>query len=236
MPATRIVPIPFTAGPMHLNAYLLLGERVVIVDTLVAGQAERILAALAEEGRTPDEVSLILLTHGHGDHAGSAAALRERTAAPVALGAGDEEKCRTGVDLEMRGRGFLGRQMLKAIRARHQQQVGEHRLVCEPDLVLDGPTPLAPYGVDGLALPTPGHTRGSLSVFLKDAEDERNVIVGDLIVAGRGGPKLGIFASDENAMAESVREILRTEPKLVYASHAKEPFTLEEMVGAFDQS
>jgi len=231
----RIVPVPYTAGPVHLNAYLLLGERVVIVDTLIAGQADRILSALAEAGRTPNEVSLILLTHGHGDHAGSATALRERTGAPVALGAGDEEKCRMGVDLEMRGRGFLGRQMLKAIRARRQQQGGEATLVCEPDLVLDGPTPLAPYGVDSLALPTPGHTRGSLSVFFKDADGERNVIVGDLIIAGRGGPKLGIFLSDDDAMRESVREILRTEPKLVYASHAKEPFTLEEMRRAFEE-
>ena len=232
MPA-RIVPVPYTAGPMHLNAYLLLGERVVIVDTLIAGQADRILSALAEAGRTPDEVSLILLTHGHGDHAGSAAALRERTGAPVALGAGDEEKCRTGVDVEMRGRGFLGRQMVKAIRAR--QQGARPRLVCEPDLVLDGPTPLAPYGADGLALPTPGHTRGSLSVFFKDADGERNVIVGDLVIEGGGKPKLGIFVADEDAMRESVREILRTEPKLVYASHAKEAFTLEEMRGAFER-
>ncbi|MEZ4560855.1 MAG: MBL fold metallo-hydrolase [Caldilineaceae bacterium] len=50
-----------------------------------AGDETRILAAMAQAGVTPYDLALILLTHGHGDHAGSAAALTSETGVPVAL-------------------------------------------------------------------------------------------------------------------------------------------------------
>jgi len=86
MSDVKVLPIPVRMGPMTVMAYALVGDRVVIVDTGVGGQAERILERIAEEGHAPGDVSLILLTHGHGDHAGSAAALRDATGAPIALG------------------------------------------------------------------------------------------------------------------------------------------------------
>ncbi|NLU56382.1 MAG: MBL fold metallo-hydrolase [Methanosarcina thermophila] len=56
---------------------------------------------------------LIVLTHGHADHAGSAAALREKTGAKVAVHRLDADKVREGRQggsyflLELR-EGFLG--------------------------------------------------------------------------------------------------------------------------------
>lgn len=226
--STRIVPVTVATAPMHLNTYLLIDERVVIVDTGIPGSADTILDRLAEEGHSAEDVSLILLTHGHIDHAGSAEALKERTGAPIALGAGDEEKCRAGFDTEMRGRGLVGRQLLKALRARPRPK----HTIAEPDLILAEETSLAPYGVDAVAVPTPGHSRGSLSVFLGSGE----AVVGDLIVArvrDKRLPARGIFLCDEEAMDASIAAIVRREPPLTYASHADEPFTLDAMRTAF---
>lgn len=74
----------------HVNAYVIVGpEGVALVDTLEQGRERWLLDELAELGIEPGDLDLIVLTHGHGDHAGSAAALRAITGAPIAIGAGD---------------------------------------------------------------------------------------------------------------------------------------------------
>lgn len=64
------------------------------MDTGNPGRPDRILARLAECGVAPGDMRLILLTHGHVDHFGSAAELCERTGAPVAIHALDAEAVR----------------------------------------------------------------------------------------------------------------------------------------------
>ena len=73
----RIVPVT----PFEQNCTLLWCQhtgQAAIVDP--GGDEERILAAIREEGVTPVK---ILLTHGHIDHVGGAAALAERLGIPV---------------------------------------------------------------------------------------------------------------------------------------------------------
>lgn len=226
----EVVSIPVKMGPMLVMAYALLGERVVIVDTGVGGQAERILGVLAEKGRTPEDVSLILLTHGHMDHAGSAEALKAATGAPIALGVGDEEKTREGVDHEMRGRGAAGKLAMAAIRER--QKLSPPTPGPEADILIAEETSLAPYGVDAIVTPLPGHTRGSLGVFTADGD----ALVGDLLGGGgmsRSKPQLGVFVADEDAMGASVSAVVAHTPRLTYTGHDEHPFTLEQLHEAF---
>lgn len=73
----RIVPVTL----FEQNCTLLWCEQTgeaAIVDP--GGEEERIVAAIREEGVTPVK---ILLTHGHIDHVGGAAALAERLGIPV---------------------------------------------------------------------------------------------------------------------------------------------------------
>lgn len=65
-----------------VNAFLLDADGVTIIDTGVAGSADKILEAIREIGRTPADVRHILVTHCHGDHSGSLAALRRVVDAP----------------------------------------------------------------------------------------------------------------------------------------------------------
>jgi hydroxyacylglutathione hydrolase len=229
----RVLPVPVKMGPMTVMAYVLVGDRVVVVDTGVGGQADRILARIGEEGRAPADVSLILLTHGHGDHAGSAEALREATVAPLAIGAGDQEKCVARVDGELRGRGFAGRVLLNGIRRRQAKAGAGAGGGCPTaDIVIDTEFPLAPYGVDAVAVPMPGHTRGSLAVFTGSGD----ALVGDLLGGGgrsRPEPRRGILVCDEEAMDASIRAVVAREPRLTYTGHDAQPFTLEQMRAAF---
>jgi glyoxylase-like metal-dependent hydrolase (beta-lactamase superfamily II) len=225
----RIVPVPVKMGPMSVMAYVLLGDRAVIVDTCVRGQADRILAALADNGRGPTDVSLILLTHGHGDHAGSAEALREATGAPIALGAGDEEKSVAGVDREMHARGAVGRTLLSIIRRRQKKSRAAGPVA---DITVTGEMPLRDYGVDAVAVPLPGHTRGSLGVFTAAGD----ALVGDLLGGGgrtRPEPTRGVFVCDDDAMSASIAAVLARRPRLTYTGHDAKPFTLAQMQAAF---
>jgi glyoxylase-like metal-dependent hydrolase (beta-lactamase superfamily II) len=226
----EVVPVPVKIGPMTVMSYLLLGDRVVVVDTGVAGQTQRILATLAAHGRSAADVSLILLTHGHGDHAGSAIALHEATGAPVALGAGDEEKCLSGVDTEMRARHPLNKTLLLAIRRRHALSPSPVGPVA--DIVIDQERSLSEFGIDAVVVPTPGHSRGSLSVFTAAGD----ALVGDLM-GGRGREprtmRRGGFVCDEDAMSASIRCVIARAPDRIYTGHDENPFSLEQLIATF---
>jgi hydroxyacylglutathione hydrolase len=202
----------------------------VLVDTGVGGQAERILGALAQKGRTPEDVSLILITHGHGDHTGSAEALQIATGAPIALGKEDAEKALAGADLEMHGRGLVGRTMLKMIRSRHDKTPPHPGPVA--DINLEGEMSLAEYGVDARVFPLPGHTRGSFAVMT----GEGDALVGDILGGGgrsRKKPEVGVFANDDEQMDDSIRALVAMKPRLAYTGHDQAPFTLEQLEEAF---
>jgi glyoxylase-like metal-dependent hydrolase (beta-lactamase superfamily II) len=81
------VPLAQIAPGVHLislgvvNAYLLDGDELALVDTGTAADAQRIIAAIREHGREPAELRHILVTHCHPDHAGGLAALKRLTGA-----------------------------------------------------------------------------------------------------------------------------------------------------------
>jgi glyoxylase-like metal-dependent hydrolase (beta-lactamase superfamily II) len=66
-----------------VNAYLLVGDKLALVDTGMAGQAGKVLGYVARLGHQPQDLTQIFITHYHLDHAGSLAALKAATGATV---------------------------------------------------------------------------------------------------------------------------------------------------------
>ena len=67
------------------NVYLVLHEgKVALIDAGLPGEHEKVLEYLKELGFAPEDVDLIIATHGHHDHIGSLKALKELTGANVA--------------------------------------------------------------------------------------------------------------------------------------------------------
>jgi len=151
------------------NCYLLRGERPVLVDTGAPGDLPRILAGLKAHGVEPKDLALILLTHGHSDHAGCAAELRRRTGAQVALHTGDAPLVRAGRNGVVAVQDWLGRVL--------RPFVDEEFEAFEPDLLFHEGIALEPYGLRGRVVPTPGHTAGSVSVVLANGE----ALIGDVL-------------------------------------------------------
>jgi len=138
------------------NVYLLLGERITLVDTGWPGNAKRILSYLSSLGYEPSYVSDIVLTHCHIDHCGGASEVKERTKATVAAH-GNDVGCISGVTSYPTPRGMLGLalRIVKPFFRLHPVEV---------DLPLS----------DGMEVPnsrglgviyTPGHTAGSICLY-----------------------------------------------------------------------
>ncbi|THF64711.1 MBL fold metallo-hydrolase [Pseudothauera nasutitermitis] len=156
----RIIPVT----PFEQNCSLLWCDvtgRAAVVDP--GGDLERILAAVAEEKVT---VERILLTHGHIDHAGGAAALARALSAPVE---GPQEEDRFWLEgIEQQGMrfGFSGAETVEPdrwLRDGDSVQVGEETL---------------------RVIHAPGHTPGHV-VFFHPAL--RLALVGDVLFAGSIG-------------------------------------------------
>ena len=74
----------------HCNVYLVINkDGLIVIDTGTKGNADKIAQYIEKLGRQPNEVSTIILTHYHMDHAGSAKDLKEITGAKVAASAED---------------------------------------------------------------------------------------------------------------------------------------------------
>lgn len=182
------------------NCYLLLGKRPVLVDTGTPGDLTRILAALKSAGVAPKDLGLILLTHGHSDHAGCAAELRRRSGAQIALHLGDAELARTGRNGVLGAQDLIGRVV--------RPFVDEPFEAFEPDLIFRDGFSLEPHGVKGRVLATPGHTPGSASVILAAGE----ALIGDVLRGSFVWPNKAAhhyFCNDPESNARSMVRLAR---------------------------
>ncbi|HJT38673.1 MAG TPA: MBL fold metallo-hydrolase, partial [Actinomycetota bacterium] len=86
-----------TLGP-YVNAYLLVepnGE-LTLVDAGLKGAPKKIVAAIGSLGKKPSDVTRIVLTHAHPDHAGGLKRMHEETGARVMCHGVDAPFARAG--------------------------------------------------------------------------------------------------------------------------------------------
>ena len=219
--ADTVLPKDCLVRPIPLgrvNAFLIRGTRPVLVDTGLPGSAEAILAALEEEGYHPRDLGLIVITHVHTDHFGSAAVIAEKTGAPVLVHAGEAGSLAAGTGLQPVPVTLTGRLFSILI----GRETPHPELAVDPAYRITGPYRLDAFGIDGEVVPAPGHTRGSLTVRLATGE----YIAGDLLMGmfPSHRPGLPMFAEDTGALAESVRRMIAVRPGIVYTGHGG-PFT-----------
>lgn len=100
-PATQLAPrvyrIP-TAPWDLVNSYAFIEEdgQVTLVDAGMKSSPRKILAALSWIGAAPEQVTRIVMTHAHPDHAGGLSRLAEHTTAAVSAHQVDAPNLRAG--------------------------------------------------------------------------------------------------------------------------------------------
>lgn len=191
--------IPLTLS----NAYLINCERPILVDTGSSGDLHSLRKHIEKEGRTIEELALVVHTHAHASHVGSMGAIKALVDIPSIIHKQDCEWLRTGISAPVRPAKFSSL-LVKPFVPRKFTPV-------TPELIFEDELDLSPFGINAHLLHTPGHTDGSASVIF----DNGDAIVGDLLQGGYfaglmlpSKPRLPYFVRDKETLLLNIQRLL----------------------------
>ncbi|WP_444920274.1 MBL fold metallo-hydrolase [Microbulbifer sp. CnH-101-G] len=171
-----IVRIPIFPLGM-INAHLILGsDSKILVDSGVPGSEEKIGRSLSRLGLSFKDIDLIVVTHAHADHAGSAGKLQQLCAAPILAHRGDLAYFQQEKAMTYCATGWFGRLLLKSGMPLRPYDQFTPDILLKDQEVFD----LSEFGISGVVFSTPGHTQGSISITLS----VKRALVGDLVASG----------------------------------------------------
>lgn len=210
--APGVYRIPTLGDAINSFAFLDDDGQVTLVDCGLKRAPARIVAALAGIGRHPSDVTRIVLTHAHGDHAGGAHAMVER--AGVA-----------GVDVHEEDVPFITR----GVQAPGQPG-GMARLLSRGPTSRFDPVAVSEALTDGQLLPiaggvrvlhTPGHTPGHVSLL---HEPTGVLITGDVIfnLAWRMSWPVSFVCTDAALNRQSAHVLADTAYEVAAFTHGPE--------------
>jgi len=211
----RIHTIPLGFG----QAYIIKDQGAIMIDSGEPKKGKAFLKGLKEVSVKPEEVQLIVLTHGHWDHIGSAAEIKEITGAKIVMHQNEkrwlEESLKPMPPGVTTWGSIFGKLVTWGI------VPFKHIRATKVDIILeDKEFSLNDYGIEGKVIHTPGHSSGSVSILLDTGE----AFVGDLAVNKfplRLTPGLPIFAEDLPKLIESWQKLLDLGVITVYPAHGK---------------
>ena len=177
----------FPVGPLHCNC-TILGDEVTHEAAVVdpGDNIPEILSRLQKHGLT---LRQIIVTHAHIDHVGGAALLRKSTGAPVVMNQRDLELLAM-MDMQA---GWLGVPTPQ---------------VAPPDASAEDGLTIGLATLPAQVLHTPGHTPGSICLFLPDHD---LLLAGDTLFAGSIG-RTDLPGGDGRQILRSLRERLLALP------------------------
>lgn len=185
--------IPLTLGAMETSCYIIASEMnsAAVVDP--ADNAKKIMAEISGNGLILKE---ILLTHGHFDHTGAVADLKEMTGAKVYI----HEKDVCMLDNTVKNVAYL--------------MPGFEYKPFTADVILSGGDS---FEMDELifdVMSTPGHTAGSVMYFTGNT-----IFSGDTIFEGSVG-RTDFYSGDYMEQRKSLKRIaLLREDYIIYPGH-----------------
>ena len=151
--------------PGLVNVYLMRTvDGYALIDTGFPRSAEKILNAIKALAIDPAEINHIVLTHGHPDHIGSAAALKQATGATVYAHALEAPVIQAGKGLFRKAhaspglRNWMMTQILLRIITK-VEPTGVDRFIADGESL--------PFDKDLVAVHIPGHCAGQLAFLWK---------------------------------------------------------------------
>jgi glyoxylase-like metal-dependent hydrolase (beta-lactamase superfamily II) len=199
---TEIIRIPIL--PLGIvNAHLIRSPAgSILVDAGIPGSEHKIAKALVQHGLSFRDIKLIIVTHAHTDHAGSAARLRTLSGAPILAHKDDADFYSRKEPMTFCPTSLVGRLFLKT------------------------PAPHAPYEgfePDGVVRHAGGHTPGSIAVELAS----QDALVGDLVASGiliggiafTGRAIRPPFEDDPQRVASELQRLVQSGAKRFYMGH-----------------
>ncbi|HNQ54114.1 MAG: MBL fold metallo-hydrolase [Methanothrix sp.] len=201
--------------PRFVYVYMIYGREITLIDSGVASSAGIIPEYLRNTGRNPEEISLMILTHGHPDHIGAAQAIKEISGCSVAAHGADRVWIENP-DQQLKDRPVPGFYSLVKGSVRVDRILNEGDvLYLEPEMHLD-------------VLHTPGHSPGSISLWM---QEEGVLFSGDAITLAGEMP---IYDDIKSSMA-SIQRLKAIEGINLLLSAWDEPRQGEDAYRIMDQ-
>ncbi|KAF5416707.1 MAG: Metallo-beta-lactamase fold-containing protein [Candidatus Methanogaster sp.] len=160
--------IPIGQGKIverFVYVYLIYGKEICLIDSGVASSEQIIFDYIRQTGRNPDEISLMVLTHSHPDHIGSALAIKKASGCLVAAHL-SEKSWIEDVELQSKERPVPNFHSLV------KGSVDVDRIIEEKEVLDLG------QGLSLEVFHTPGHSKGSISILFRE---DKALFTGDVI-------------------------------------------------------
>ena len=209
----EIIPNVYQIANRGANIILIVEEELTLVDTGFLGSSAQVTNFIHSLGRSVEEISLIIITHNHFDHAGGLAELRKLTRAKVAVHQADINDTEGQSTYPGVIRGLMRIPPFSALRSVFSIRSDD------VDIPLAGGEVLEPLG--GLeVVHTPGHTPGSISLY---SPREKLLIIGDALGKRRRGLRLPpkMASTDLTQAIDSVRRIARLDFNILCFGHGR---------------
>jgi hydroxyacylglutathione hydrolase len=215
---TKEIPEVTTVKMGFVDSYIIKGKADakdenswILVDCGVSGSEGKISGTIKSLGGKPEKVSLIILTHAHQDHSGAVKELQRITGAKVAIQREDAEYLVKGISAKVTPVTVFAKFMARLIKSKPQNKKDG----TTPDIIIENELDLNEFGVNGKVLSTPGHTKGSVSVFLNSG----SCIVGDIFGKTLGRVTSSMFCNNPEENRKSIGKIIGSNAINLYLSH-----------------
>jgi len=203
-----------------VNCYLVktsLGY--ILIDTGFSKRRNNLEMELETADCKPGDLNLIIITHGHLDHNGNTAYLREKYGAKIAMHSGDSVMTESG-DMFRGMKGLtvtIARMILLLIRVSRYDSF-------KPDIILEDGHDLSEYGFDARVVHIPGHSKGSIGILTTGGD----LFCGDLL-ENIDKPAITTIIDDSVELDASIEKLKTLEIKTVYPGHGK-TFKMEQFM------
>ena len=206
------------------TCYVIKEKGTIMVDGGPPKMRAAFLKRMKDVSVDPEEIQLIVLTHGHFDHVGSAKEIQEITGAKIAIHEKDSMDLEQGFSNWPKGVTTWGK-----ISSAIFKPLLKNKMTFPPvkaDIFLDdNELSLNKYGITGKIMYTPGHTLGSVSVLLDSGELFAGCLAHNRLPL-TFHPTLPIYADNIDLVKESWRKVIDAGTKIVFPAHGK-PFSIE---------
>lgn len=214
---------------LHLKVpcYLIkTSDNYVLIDTGDASDREQLVTQLGHANVSPENLKLVILTHGDFDHSGNAAFLHTKYSVKIGMHASDSGMVELG-DMGVNRKSVPDRITIvgRIIMLMSKYFIPRsHFDSFKPDILLTEQQDLSLFGIEAKIIEIPGHSKGSIGVLT----GEGSLFCGDLLM-NMIKPDIHFVIDDYDDFISSINKLKNLNINMVYPGHGK-PFLFKQYI------